>query len=212
MTNRSTNNPKFQPREGYNTAKAQKEYLDHQTQCPYNKDKRQSTSAGVDDNDVSFNEYDLIASTNPNDPLYFWQLYSLLGEEPIVALVTDFYDRVYADTENDWFKQAFTRLASKDHHIDMQAAYWLDVMGAGRMYPGGDRRVYFHHGGNAHQVMNREGAKVWMKHMRGALEAAKYKDARVKPCILDFLNDKMQKYADEFGWKHDEEDMILYQD
>lgn len=208
MTNTSNQQCNFQPREGYNTAKAQNEYLDNRDKksCPY----QQSAT----DIDASFNEYSLIASTNPNDPLYFWQLYSLLGEKPIVALVADFYNRVYDDTniDNAWFKQAFTQLASKEHHIATQAAYWIDVMGGGRCYPGGDRRLSFHHGMNAHEVMSERGAKLWMKHMRGALESARFEDDRVKPCILDFLNDRMKKYADEFGWEHDEKDMILYQD
>ncbi|KAL3942570.1 MAG: hypothetical protein SGARI_000224 [Bacillariaceae sp.] len=205
MTKKQCN---YDPREGYNTARAQKEYLDNQNkkECPYQ-------SSRVVDRD-SFNEYSLIASNKPNDPLYFWQLYSLLGEQPIVGLVRDFYTRVYDDNDpsNGWFKQAFTQLASKEHHIATQAAYWIDVMGGGRYYPGGDRRLSFHHGMNAHEVMNERGAKLWMKYMRGALESARFEDVRVKPCILDFLNDRMKKYADEFGWKHDEKDMILYQD
>ena len=188
----------FSPREGNTTAGVQKEYLKFNPQAR-------------DFGDPS-NEYTLTASTNPGEPLYFWQLFSLLGEKPIIALVTAFYNRVYDDNENPWFRNAFTRLATKEHHIAVQAAYWIDAMGGGRIYHGGDFRLSFHHTHNASEVMTAKGAKIWMLHMRAALESARFEDPRVKPCIIDFLRTKMMKYAEDFGWDFDEKGMELYQD
>jgi len=60
------------------------------------------------------------------------------------------------------FGHAFTRLASMDHHIATQAAYWIDAMGGGRVYHEGNYRLEFHHGHNVREVMNAAGAKRWM--------------------------------------------------
>ena len=139
--------------------------------------------------------------------MYFWQLYSLIGHEPIIDIVTDFYTRVYNDTEATWFRDAFTRIASKDHHIATQVMYWVDAMGGGRVYHGGNYRLRFHHEHNAGHVMTAKGATRWMYHMRGALIAyPKFDDPRVMPCIASFLKTKMPKYAEEFDWKFDESD------
>jgi truncated hemoglobin YjbI len=198
MTNKKSTCP-FTPREGYATAKVQRDYTKAN---PEIKDMVGDLS----------NEYTLMACNDPNAPLYFWQLYSILGEKPIIRIVTDFYNRVYQDKDDATFRHAFTRLASKEHHIATQAAYWIDAMGGGRVYHGGDYRLNFHHTHNAADVMNAAGAKRWMLHMRGALESARFDDPRVKPCILEFLKTKMMSYAADFGWDFDESDMELYQD
>lgn len=197
-TNANNNKCPFKPREGYTTAAVHKE------SCRHNPEIKAT--------DVS-NEYALMADTDHNQPLYFWQLYSLIGQKPIIDLVTDFYRRVYADQDPkyQWFKKAFTELAPLDHHIATQTAYWIDAMGGGRVYHGGNYRLSFHHTHNARQVMTAAGAKRWMFHMRGALEAARFDDPRVKPCIIEFLKTKMMSYAQEFGWDFDESDMELYQ-
>jgi len=36
----------------------------------------------------------LTAETDVTKPLYFWQLYSVIGENPIIAIVEKFYKRV----------------------------------------------------------------------------------------------------------------------
>ncbi|CAB9511125.1 Bacterial-like globin [Seminavis robusta] len=186
------------PRCGYATA------FSHQEFCDQNPD----TSRPVD----TSNEYNLVAGDDFQEPLHFWQLYSVIGEEPIHQIVTDFYTRVFDDHDDPSFRDVFTRLAPLNHHIKVQVAYWIDAMGGGRRYPGGEYRLNFHHQHNAQQVMTAQGAKRWMYHMRGALETIKFEDPRVKPCILEFLTTKMCSYAQKFGWEFDEKDMELYQD
>lgn len=150
----------------------------------------------------------LQANLDATKPLYYWQLYSLIGTEPIVSIVQDFYERVYADTEESWFRDAFASISGIHHHVQTQALYWIDAFGGGRAYHGGNYRLNFHHEYNAAKVMNAKGATRWMHHMRGALEnyQDKFDDPRVMPCIVDFLKTKMKVYAKEHNWEFDESD------
>lgn len=43
----------------------------------------------------------MVASDDPKKPIQFWQLYSVLGHAPIVAIAKKFYRRVFDDEE--WF-------------------------------------------------------------------------------------------------------------
>lgn len=170
----------------------------------------------VDDDDTVTEDANLptkslVASTHLADPLYFWQLYSLIGPKPIIALVTHFYECVFADKKNPWFRDAFIRVAPLEHHINTQAAYWIDAFGGGKYYHGGNYRVTFHHRHNARSVMNAKGATRWMYHMTKILIAAKEKrvfqeDPRVIPCIVDFLEAKMRTYAMDNDWIFDASD------
>jgi truncated hemoglobin YjbI len=138
---------------------------------------------------------------------HFWQLYSLIGSEPIVDFVQDFYERIFADDEAEWFRSVFVKVARLDHHVATQAAYWIDAMGGGRCYHGGNYRLSFHHHHNASEIMTASGTKRWMYHMRRALSSyRKFTDPRIKPCIMDFLKTKMMTYAQEFEWDFDERD------
>ena len=83
--------------------------------------------------------------------------------------VHTFYSLVFADALNPWFRDAFARLGDLEHHVATQSAFWEDVMGGGRRYPGGEYRLQFHHTNNAAAVMTAKGAARWMFHMRQAL-------------------------------------------
>lgn len=154
------------------------------------------------------------ADRDPQAPLYYWQLFSLLGLDRIHAMVTLFYERVYADAEAPWFREAFTRISDIDHHVTTQTQFWVDVMGGGKYYHGGDHRLNFHHTNNAEAVMNARGAQRWMYHMRLAVAdneqhpetAFAGVDKRILPCLKDFLRTKMLKYSKEHDWKFDNSD------
>lgn len=152
----------------------------------------------------------LDADSNLEAPLYYWQLYSVLGYQRIEALIRSFYERVYNDTQESWFRDAFARISGVEHHIATQTAFWVDVMGGGKQYHGGDYRLNFHHSNNAAAVMNARGATRWIYHMKLALNDHRSElnelDARVIPCINDFLRTKMIKYAEEHSWKFNEAD------
>ena len=48
---------------------------------------------------------DLTASPDTREPLYYWQVYSLLGPDPLVAIVRRFYEFVFDDDEDPAFKE-----------------------------------------------------------------------------------------------------------
>ena len=141
----------------------------------------------------------LEASNNEAKPIQFWQLHSVLGKDRIVQIVAGFYSLVFED--EDWFRSVFERVGPLNHHINTQAAMWLDVMGGGPYYHGGDFRLNFHHTHNAMELMNERGAKRWVELMVKNLDACKTHmtdDPRVRPSINTFLTHFLGKYADEF--------------
>ena len=189
---------------GYSTLQSRREYI-----------KIHHLEQLEEQNQIS---HSLVADTDLSQPLYFWQLHSLLGRKPVISIVTNFYNRVYEDKDEDytWFKEAFTDLASKEHHIAAQAAFWIDSFGGGRIYHGGTYRLNFHHEANAEDVMHAKGAERWMYHMRRALKDYESElnavDERVFPCIVDFLKTKMMSYAKNHRWKFDDRDFDFAQD
>ncbi|MEY8120647.1 hypothetical protein AB9F26_20805 [Falsihalocynthiibacter sp. BN13B15] len=145
----------------------------------------------------------LTAANDVSKPVQFWQLYSVLGQDRIVNIVADFYERVFADEA--WFTSVFARVGGIDHHINTQAAMWIDVMGGGPFYHGAEFRLNFHHTHNAIQLMNDKGAERWSKLMLESLDAsAKHMtdDPRVRPSINTFLTHFMGKYAQEFAFEN----------
>ncbi len=151
---------------------------------------------------------DIVSLSAPNDetkPIQFWQLYSVLGQDRIVNIVAKFYSRVFEDEQ--WFRSVFERVGPVNHHINTQAAMWLDVMGAGAYYHGGDFRLNFHHTHNAIQIMNETGAKRWVKLMVETLDNCHDQmtsDPRVRPSINTFLSHFFGKYAEEFNFENKE--------
>ena len=148
----------------------------------------------------------IVSLSAPNDitkPIQFWQLYSVLGQDRLVDIVRNFYERVFKD--EDWFLSVFERVGGLNHHINTQASMWLDVMGAGPYYHGADFRLNFHHTHNAIALMNEKGAKRWVKLMVETLDASEHhmaSDARIRPSINTFLTHFMGKYAAEFKFKN----------
>ena len=151
---------------------------------------------------------EVVSLTAPNDmakPIQFWQLHSVLGKNRVVAIVANFYARVFKDEE--WFRSVFERVGPLNHHINTQAAMWLDVMGGGPYYHGGDFRLNFHHTHNAFQLMNEKGAKRWVKLMVEALDDSQDQmtsDPRVRVSINTFLTHFFGKYAQDFNFKNNE--------
>jgi len=84
----------------------------------------------------------LTASDDENTPIQFWQLYSVLGHDRIIAIVRNFYQRVFAD--EPWFTDVFAKVGGLEHHIRTQSSMWIDVMGGGRAYHGGEYRLSFY--------------------------------------------------------------------
>jgi truncated hemoglobin YjbI len=149
---------------------------------------------------------EILSLKAPNDmkkPIQFWQLYSVLGQDPIVGIVSDFYRRVFADEK--WFRTPFARVGDLNHHIGAQASMWLDVMGGGPYYHGAEYRLNFHPTHNAHMLLDEKGARRWAKLMILALESSQHlmtDDPRVRLSINTFLAHFFAKYASDFKFKN----------
>jgi truncated hemoglobin YjbI len=147
----------------------------------------------------------LQASHDPQMPIQFWQLFSVLGPEPIVGIVTEFYQRVFDD--EPWFTSVFAQVGNLNHHILTQASMWLDVMVGGPYYHGAEFRLNFHHVHNAHSLMNEKGARRWVTLMVDALEASGLlmsDDPRVRVSLNTFLAHFYAKYAQDFKFENRE--------
>jgi truncated hemoglobin YjbI len=142
----------------------------------------------------------LKASTDPSVPIQFWQLFSVLGPDPIIAIVRDFYERVFV--QEDWFVSVFARVGGVEHHINTQASMWADTMGGGPYYHGAEFRLSFHHTHNAMALMNDRGARHWVSLMNQSLIACADQmtaDPRVRLSLNTFLTHFLGKYIDEFN-------------
>ncbi|MEP4038042.1 hypothetical protein [Pseudophaeobacter sp.] len=146
----------------------------------------------------------LVAPIDPAQPIQFWQLYSVLGPERILALTTQFYQRVFV--AEPWFRSVFERVGGVSHHANAQALMWADVMGGGRYYHGGEDRLNFHHHHNAMQLMTDAGARHWAQIMRQSLDESASlmsHDTRIRPAMNTFLAHFFAKYASEFTFTND---------
>jgi len=149
---------------------------------------------------------DILSLTAPSDvgkPIQFWQLYSALGQDPIVEIVQSFYQLVFE--QENWFKSVFERVGGPNHHINTQASMWIDVMGGGPYYHGAEYRLNFHHHHNAMQLMNDKGAELWSKLMLETLDDSTHlmtDDLRIRTSINTFLSFFMSKYAADFAFEN----------
>lgn len=188
IVNKNKNKCMHEPSYGYATCIVRKEYIDNKIHRGLQGDARVIT---------------LNASENDTNKLYFWQLYSILGEENITNLIREFYKRIFDETEDRLFVETFKKFGDIEYHIKGQTNFWLDIMGGGKRYPGGEFKLKRHHGLAKH-IMNEKGAKRWLFHMKKTLENVTEEfteDKRVLPCIIDFINFFMEKYGNEFNFR-----------
>ena len=148
------------------------------------------------------NVVSLVAEEDRTKPIQFWQLYSVLGRARIISIVSRFYRRVFEDEA--WFTSVFERVATKERHVKTQSSMWIDVMGGGMQYHGGEFRLNFHHTHNALELMNDRGAARWIELMVETLNDPDIDytdDERVRPAINTFLDFFVGKYAKEFDFE-----------
>jgi len=186
------NYPLFEPKYGNLTQKIRDEYI-----------KNNIDNNLLPTNSNNINEItSLVASNNRSDKIYFWQLYSVLGEDPIRHLITIFYKRIFNDYKNTWFRNEFIKLGNIQHHVKGQTNFWIDVMGGGKRYYKNEKILYFKHK-KISKIMTKQGADIWMKHMINSLYEVnlyQFRDKRIIYCISDFLYYFMNKYSKEFDF------------
>ena len=190
MDIRKFNYPNYEPNLGNLTSKFRSEYINYYLNKGFL-------------NNTSFDKINsLIASNDPKDPIFFWQLYSILGEEPIHILIKKFYENIFNDNDAPWFRDEFIDTGSIDFHVIGQKKFWLDVMGGGEHYIGGEKRLHIKHK-LVENIMTKEGADRWMYNMEKTLNQLNLyfiQDKRVLPCIDNFLRYFMEKYSIEFDF------------
>jgi truncated hemoglobin YjbI len=160
--------------------------------------KEKETSKIFENNEIT----GLYASSDLSKTLYFWQIYSIIGPEPIKKLITVFYTSIFNSTTDLWFKEEFEDLGPLKHHIDRQTEFWLDVMGGGPLYKANMKKLHMKHK-LVENIMTEKGANKWMYFMINAINIIKEDlcvDRRIIPCLIDFLNFFMLKYAHEFDF------------
>ena len=142
----------------------------------------------------------LDAKENDSDRLYFWQLFSILGEDEMTEIITKFYTDVLNDQQDELFRNTFKDSGTLEHHVKNQVNFWIDVTGGGKRYPGGEARLEVHHD-NAKIIMTHRGAVRWLYHMKNALRSRSFQDHRIAPCINEFVNFFMYKYGQTYKFK-----------
>ena len=65
----------------------------------------------------------LVASKNKTDKVYFWQLYSIIGQDPLHMLIKTFYENIFDDDKHPWFKNEFAEIGDVDYHIKGQKIF-----------------------------------------------------------------------------------------
>ena len=184
--------PNFKPELGNLTNKFRKEYIEEQIKSNY----------------LPLNAFEnkqimsLVASTNKADKVYFWQLYSIIGQDPLHILIKTFYENIFDDNKHSWFKDEFAEIGDVEYHVKGQKNFWLDVMGGGKLYTGGEKKLNFKHK-LVEDIMTSKGAELWMNYMKITLDEVKYHfihDNRIIPCIDLFLKFFMKKYSVEFDF------------
>ena len=186
------NYPNFKSQEGNITSLIRKDYL---------KTKIRSNDLSED----IFDNYEVMslqASNDPEKPIYFWQLYSILGESPIHTVITLFYQNVFNDNEAPWFRDEFVELGPIEYHVRGQKNFWIDAMGGGKRYNGSYSKVNSKHK-LVSNIMTQKGADRWMRNMVKTLNDPIIfltHDVRVLKCLHDFLNYFMIRYSIEFDF------------
>lgn len=147
----------------------------------------------------------LDAPSLPDQPLFFWQIYSMTGREPIISLAKSFYESVFSD-EDRRFVEAFGRSSVPYHSIALSLAL-LDSFGGGRHYGGGEHTLQCIHSERAGAVMNQYAAQKWSFHMHRALLSHRDEmnaiDCRIIPALEQYFHHIMSRYADKFGFSMD---------
>jgi len=143
----------------------------------------------------------LVAPTDMNKPIQMWQLHSVLGADIVKKLVEMFYDRVFDDKANPWFRNPFFFSNDKDQHVFLQLRMWLDIFGGGKVYfEEGEERLEYRHA-RAMEIMTTKGALRWIEHMEAVIEEvtalppATEEERKEKPnqgLLVKFCNGNME--------------------
>eukprot|EP01129_Flabellula_baltica_P006756 TRINITY_DN2570_c0_g1_i1.p1 TRINITY_DN2570_c0_g1~~TRINITY_DN2570_c0_g1_i1.p1 ORF type:complete len:196 (+),score=43.77 TRINITY_DN2570_c0_g1_i1:13-600(+) len=120
-----------------------------------------------------------------------------------------FYERVFDDTDNGWFRNVFVGLSTLEYLVQSQSQFWILSFGGNEMYAGGKRRIVeAHDDPEAESILDVEGANRWLYHMNLALidifeEIDIEEKEPVRRAIHRFIKICMKRYAADFHFDFD---------
>ena len=94
---KDNNYPNFEPSLGNLTHKIRKDFIEHSIQ------NNTLPNDSFENEDI----ISLVASNDETKPIYFWQLYSIAGEDNIHVLIKTFYEKIFSDYNSHWFRDAW---------------------------------------------------------------------------------------------------------
>ncbi|KAJ3339020.1 Two-on-two hemoglobin-3 [Gonapodya sp. JEL0774] len=145
-------------------------------------------------------------------------VYSIIGHDAFVRLSTEFYNRVYADDEEPWFRDIFSPIAKEDA-IHNQYEFFIQRMGGPPLFSrrkGHPALI----GRHAPFTVTPRAAERWLFHMSAALDAVEgpvvparatgetvetrdgsaTEQAGSLPCIDRASRERMWKFLQHTAW------------
>ncbi|XP_051136864.1 two-on-two hemoglobin-3 [Andrographis paniculata] len=112
-------------------------------------------------------------------------LYEKLGLQTFINLSTNFYNRVYDDEEEEWFRSIFAN-SKKEDAIQNQYEFFVQRMGGPPLYSQrrGHPALIARH---RPFPVTREAAERWLHHMQQALDTTKDIDSDSKTKMMNFF-------------------------
>lgn len=183
------------PSNGYLTEAIRVDYINM-----YIKNKNFSAKA--------FTDMDIVSLyAHISKPIYFWQLYNILGEYHIKNIITIFYTNIFNDKNpiNFWFTKFFKEKGNLEYHINNQTNLWLDIMGGGKLYTYilkynktliTNNNNYFNLNNFLVYNINKKYNDKWILYMIETFKNINTNifDNRIITCLIDFITFFIYKY------------------
>ncbi|CAN0907058.1 Two-on-two hemoglobin-3 [Linum grandiflorum] len=112
-------------------------------------------------------------------------LFQKLGLQTFIDLSTNFYNRVYDDKEEEWFRSIFAN-SKKDEAIQNQYEFFVQRMGGPPLYSqrkGHPALI----GRHRPFPVTHQAAERWLHHMQNALDSTQEIDPESKIIMMNFL-------------------------
>ncbi|CAN0907056.1 Two-on-two hemoglobin-3 [Linum grandiflorum] len=120
-------------------------------------------------------------------------LFQKLGLQTFIDLSTNFYNRVYDDKEEEWFRSIFAN-SKKDEAIQNQYEFFVQRMGGPPLYSqrkGHPALI----GRHRPFPVTHQAAERWLHHMQNALDSTQEIDPESKIIMMNFLRQGLSNSA-----------------
>jgi len=113
-------------------------------------------------------------------------IYQKIGHGAFVKLSTEFYNRVFKDEKEPWFKEIFIG-SSKEEAIQNQYEFFIQRMGGPPLFSQRKGHPALL-GRNQDFKIDDKGAKRWLEHMKEALDSVPEIDDDSKKRMFNFFS------------------------